>query len=381
MNFSNFSHPEKDSIVIIRKWQVEFCKELGRSADAGSAMIGFFDYWHTIRRETVEKKLKLPEHARVPDSQGMYQYHTIRQMEEAMISVAKKDTIMKILKFLVKKQVVEIKKNPNPHLDHDHNWYLFKPAVLKEWLQTYNAGGVSENRQGVSENRQGVSENRTLHSINHSISSLSENEDSENSEPIPANGIQFTGSEIAQHVADYFSEDDPDFYERVEEIRIIAGRKEDMNNQHVLRVVNNFKKKAIGKSYKTWSEIKAAIVDWCQRERIPPKESWVEYDLMLSASRDKHPKLRDDIPWLVVYADMQKFADYLNKQEELYRYRGLRPEDFATLLPYFKDKQSQRRLAKLVDMVISNSSYRKYNKLIDAINQAKKDYRLQNQYQ
>lgn len=137
MKTSCIKHPEHESLIIVRQWQVEFCE----GNIAAAALMSFFEYWHNIKLEISVKNRRLIE---VADAHGetievdvsLYQWHTYEDLVNGIIQLAKsKATVNNALDFLVSKGVITIHNNPNPKYKFDRtNHYLFYPEVCNRWL-------------------------------------------------------------------------------------------------------------------------------------------------------------------------------------------------------------------------------------------------------
>lgn len=120
------NHPECDPMIIIRKWQLDFCE----GNKAAAALLSFFEYWHNIKLGQL-RKVK---------SCGLYQFHTMDELEQGVLLYSR-DTINAGLKILVDKKAISIHKNPNPRYSFDRTrHFLFCPPVINAWLADTIAG-------------------------------------------------------------------------------------------------------------------------------------------------------------------------------------------------------------------------------------------------
>lgn len=136
MNSSCISHPEREKLVIIRQWQIEFCE--GNSCAA--ALMSFFEYWHNVKLDQSEKNTQFNNVAELhgdkrSQDEGLWQFHNEKQLEEGIL-IYKRDTINKAIDLLVSKQVLLVSRNPNPHYKFDKTrWFLFRPEIIKNWMK------------------------------------------------------------------------------------------------------------------------------------------------------------------------------------------------------------------------------------------------------
>lgn len=136
MNSSCISHPEREKLVIIRQWQIEFCE--GNSCAA--ALMSFFEYWHNVKLDQSEKNTQFNNVAELhgdkrSQDEGLWQFHNEKQLEEGIL-IYKRDTINKAIDLLVSKQVLLVSRNPNPHYKFDKTrWFLFRPEIIKGWMK------------------------------------------------------------------------------------------------------------------------------------------------------------------------------------------------------------------------------------------------------
>lgn len=136
MNSSCISHPEREKLVIIRQWQIEFCE--GNSCAA--ALMSFFEYWHNVKLDQSEKNTQFNNVAELhgdkrSQDEGLWQFHNEKQLEDGIL-IYKRDTINKAIDLLVSKQVLFVSRNPNPHYKFDKTrWFLFRPEIIKNWMK------------------------------------------------------------------------------------------------------------------------------------------------------------------------------------------------------------------------------------------------------
>ena len=121
------SHPANEKLLIIREWQIEFCK----GDRVAAALLSFLEYWHNV-------KLAMSERLSSPVSEAsLYQHHTESQLIEGIFGIGKKDTIRRAINFLESTKCITIHSNPDPSpkakLDRKR-FFLFRPEVLAQYI-------------------------------------------------------------------------------------------------------------------------------------------------------------------------------------------------------------------------------------------------------
>lgn len=116
------SHPANERLLIIREWQVEFCK----GDRVAAALLSFFEYWHSIKLAINERR-----------EASLYQHHTESQLIEGIFGIGKKDTIRRAINFLESTKCITIHSNPDPSpkakLDRKR-FFLLHPEVLTQYI-------------------------------------------------------------------------------------------------------------------------------------------------------------------------------------------------------------------------------------------------------
>ncbi len=143
MRSSVIDHPKDEPLIIVRKWQLEFCE--GNTVAA--ALLSFFEHWHNIRLSTSRKNKKVNEVAQAHGDEGtadisLYQWHTETELKDGLMRIAKSPkTIKNGLDCLVEKGVISIHKNPKDRYKFDKTrYFLFYPDVVNRWLDfTYRS--------------------------------------------------------------------------------------------------------------------------------------------------------------------------------------------------------------------------------------------------
>ncbi len=135
MRTSCIRHPEKEPIIIIRKWQLDFC---GKDRIA-AALLSFFEYWHNVKLDQNDKSIKMNDVAEShgdgrPQYEGLWQFHTEQELEDGTL-IFKRTAINTAIKKLENLGVVTVGRNPNPRYKFDRTrWFLFNPDIINDWL-------------------------------------------------------------------------------------------------------------------------------------------------------------------------------------------------------------------------------------------------------
>lgn len=138
MKTSCIDHPGKDRLVIIRKWQLEFCE----GDHCAAALLSFFEYWHSWKLETDAYNHKTNDIAEMHGearllSEDIFQYHSLKELSSGILELYGEKTIAKSLKFLEEKSVITIHDNPNPRFHYDkRQYFIFYPEICNEWLKS-----------------------------------------------------------------------------------------------------------------------------------------------------------------------------------------------------------------------------------------------------
>lgn len=174
MRSSCIRHPEREPLILIRKWQVDFCN----GDKCAAALLSFFEYWHNIKLDQAAKAKSLNSLPQVPHKDGpivaddsLYQFHTTEELEDGILHLYKRDKIRKSLDFLVELGAITIHRNPCKRYGYDKTkYFLFYPEVMNNWLSNdttpatdetrFSADRSTENRELCAENRQLSAENR-----------------------------------------------------------------------------------------------------------------------------------------------------------------------------------------------------------------------------
>lgn len=136
MKSSCISHPSNEQLIIIRKWQVQFCE----GNHCAAALMSFFEYWHNWKINTDLKNKKLNDIAEQhgdsrSHNEAIFQFHSLYEITEGILDLFARNTVMKAVQYLESKSVLSTHVNPNPRYGFDKTkYYQFHPSVCTEWL-------------------------------------------------------------------------------------------------------------------------------------------------------------------------------------------------------------------------------------------------------
>lgn len=151
MKTSCISHPEKERLVIIRKWQVEFCE----GNICAASLLSYFEYWHNWKLNTDEYNKKYNNVAEMHGdsrflSEDVLQYHSTQEMSDGILNLYGTRAIPEALKLLEAKGTISIHANPNPGYHYDKKKYFcFYPEVCNEWIKNHYKSRHSENTESM----------------------------------------------------------------------------------------------------------------------------------------------------------------------------------------------------------------------------------------
>lgn len=136
MKSSCLPHPANEPLVVIRKWQIEFCD----GNVCAAALLSFFEYWHNVKVSQSEKAKhanKVAEqHGDAPTQDtSLLQWHTEKELEDGVLIYGKTAIAAAITK-LVHLKALKVQRNPNKRYAWDRTRYFtFLPDTLINWLK------------------------------------------------------------------------------------------------------------------------------------------------------------------------------------------------------------------------------------------------------
>ncbi len=135
MKSSCIRHPKKEALIIIRKWQMEFCDDNACAA----ALLSYLEYWHNIKLAVSQKaheanNIREMHGERRTQDESLIQFHGEQELEDG-IMIYKHGAIAAAIKLLVGKGVIKVQTNPNPKFKFDRTrHFLFYSEILNTWL-------------------------------------------------------------------------------------------------------------------------------------------------------------------------------------------------------------------------------------------------------
>lgn len=144
MQTSCIPHPEKEPLVIIHRWQMEFCEEDACAA----ALISFFEYWHNLKL-AIQSRIK-PE---FQSEEDLWQWHSQDDLSDGILIYGRK-SIAEAIKYLEDRGIIKSRTNPDPKYSFDRKkQYLFNPTPLIEFLKTRKpfVSALSKKEQSIEQ--------------------------------------------------------------------------------------------------------------------------------------------------------------------------------------------------------------------------------------
>jgi hypothetical protein len=138
---SCISHPESERLILIRKWQLEACKDDACAA----ALLNLFEYWHNIK---LEQNSQAKGYNEVAERHGenrsqietLLQWHKSEQLEASLLHIYNKRRIQAAIELLEGLRFITVHRNPNPRYAFDKTrHFLFHPSEIKLWLKAYTS--------------------------------------------------------------------------------------------------------------------------------------------------------------------------------------------------------------------------------------------------
>jgi len=159
-NYSCINHPEKDYLLILRNWQIEFCE--GDKVAAG--LLSIFEYWHNIKYK--KQSEKRAENRKPKD---LLQFHSETDLIDKMLSITHTPAnIRKGINFLKEKQVITIHRNPSKRYAYDRTrHFLLHPEILNKWLTEQYIQSKKENtaKKGAIHKGGEIQQNPEVHPL------------------------------------------------------------------------------------------------------------------------------------------------------------------------------------------------------------------------
>jgi hypothetical protein len=153
MKTTCISHPANERLVIIRKWQVEFCA----GNQCAAALLSFFEYWHSWKLESDRynhKSNNISEHHGETRSlsENVYQYHSLSEMSDGILNLYGAKAIAEAIKLLEAKNVISVHANPNPRFHYDKTkYFVFYPEVCNDWIKSSYKSTSGENATSIEQ--------------------------------------------------------------------------------------------------------------------------------------------------------------------------------------------------------------------------------------
>lgn len=144
-----FDHPAQENIIIVREWQLVFCK----NNQCAAALLSFLEFAVACKIEVsgqnsaLNRKLKQNNNLRTL-AEDILVWYTEEQLEKRVIFYKRK-TIRKSLKLLVDLGAISICKNPDPRYNKRDKTKHFSLNIelIKLFLENYKNGKILETKE------------------------------------------------------------------------------------------------------------------------------------------------------------------------------------------------------------------------------------------
>jgi len=125
---SCINHPEKEPVLVLHGWQLDFCN----TNQVAAGLMSLFEYWHNVKVKMQAKKLKNQR-----DELDLIQYHTQDDLIDKTLYLTKTPAcIRRAIEFLEQKKIITVCRNPNKRYKFDRTrHFIFHPEVVNNWLK------------------------------------------------------------------------------------------------------------------------------------------------------------------------------------------------------------------------------------------------------
>lgn len=154
MKLSCIATPKSSRYIQTHEWQIRFCQ----GNHCAALLLSFFSHWHDWKLKNDKFYFKVNNIAEAhgegrPHSQNAYLFFTNEELIEGTLGFYGKNAINEALQFLVKLNVLSIRKNPNPKQRYDKTKHFsFYPDVCNEWI----AKNCSSPKQSSKKSRSAI---------------------------------------------------------------------------------------------------------------------------------------------------------------------------------------------------------------------------------
>ncbi|NJR63642.1 MAG: hypothetical protein HC769_35620 [Cyanobacteria bacterium CRU_2_1] len=151
MKTSCVNHPPNETMLVLRRWQLDACDD----NHCAATLLSFFIYWHDIRLEQSKKSDYQNEIAEAHGEKGkqdnsLLQFHSEAELINGVLGLFKRDSIRKALNLLQEKGYITVQRNPNTRYKFDKTRYF---RLYPERLNQFIVERSSENRQSADSSK------------------------------------------------------------------------------------------------------------------------------------------------------------------------------------------------------------------------------------
>jgi hypothetical protein len=130
MKPSCIHHPEHEPLVILRRWQVDFCD----GDHCAAALLSHLEYWHNIKLDQCAQAGILN-----PSDADLIQHHTTEQLRDGILGLYDAKAIRAARRLLVEKGAITEHRNPILRYFFDRTiHFVYHPKPVNAWLDAHH---------------------------------------------------------------------------------------------------------------------------------------------------------------------------------------------------------------------------------------------------
>jgi hypothetical protein len=129
-------HPEREPLLILRQWQLDFCE----GNHCAAALLSLFEYWHNCKLNQCAQAGNFN-----PTEADLIQHHTTEQLRAGILELYDAKAIREARRLLVEKGVITECGNPLPRYGFDRTiHFVYHPEPVNAWLEARQARAEAE---------------------------------------------------------------------------------------------------------------------------------------------------------------------------------------------------------------------------------------------
>lgn len=192
--------PTNDTFIIVRACYLKICSGNATAA----ALIHYFEHWHNFKLESLQE-------ANFRGRPDLWQYHTAKDLEQAILGIGKRHAIDEAKKLLTNLGIVQIALNTHPVQLGSVTHYLFCPDTVNSLLaETSNAAlQKSATRRGRNQQPPAAENSNASIYIDPSIDTKHRSQ----GPPVDEDGKGIRAASTTEHLGVVLPWDTPTFWE------------------------------------------------------------------------------------------------------------------------------------------------------------------------